>query len=78
MMSVDTFGRFKTEVEGRTIYTWYKGKASAEKQGDIGETPGDARGVKRRDRKKVTCLHGPVDSAQTLKLRFRAGDLDLP
>ena len=24
-----------------------------------------------------TCLHGPMDYAKTLKLRFRAGDLDL-
>ena len=23
-------------------------------------------------------LHGPMDFAKTLKLRFRAGDLDLP
>ena len=25
-----------------------------------------------------TCLHGPMDFAKKLKLRFRAGDLDLP
>ena len=25
-----------------------------------------------------TCLHGPMDYAKTLKLRFRVGDLDLP
>ena len=23
-------------------------------------------------------MHGPMDSAKTLKLRFRVGDLDLP
>ena len=25
-----------------------------------------------------TCLHGPMDYAKNLKLRFRVGDLDLP
>ena len=25
-----------------------------------------------------TYLHGPMDDAKTLKLRFRVGDLDLP
>ena len=25
-----------------------------------------------------TYLHGPIDYAKTLKLRFRVGDLDLP
>ena len=25
-----------------------------------------------------TYLHGPMDNAKTLKLRFRVGDLDLP
>ena len=25
-----------------------------------------------------TCLHGPMDYAKKLKLRFRVGDLDLP
>ena len=25
-----------------------------------------------------TCLHGPMDYAKTLKLRFRVGDLNLP
>ena len=37
----------------------------------------DLRGVKRRDGNE-TYLHGPMDYAKTLKLRFRAGGLNLP
>ena len=36
VMSAEKFGRYKTEVEGRTDRK--KGKASAKKQGEIGET----------------------------------------
>ena len=25
-----------------------------------------------------TCLHGPMDDAKTMKLRFCMGDLDMP
>ena len=28
--------------------------------------------------KTKTCLHGPMDYAKKMKLRFRVGDLDLP
>ena len=54
-----------------------KGKASAKEQGEKGGTLRDFRGVKRRNRNE-TYLHGPMDYAKTLKLRFRVGDLDLP
>ena len=37
----------------------------------------DLRGVKRKSRNE-NVLHGPMDYAKTLKLRFRVGDLDLP
>ena len=47
-----------------------KGEASAKKQGEIGGTLQRFIGMK-------TCLHGPLDYAKTLKLRFRVGDLDL-
>ena len=32
----------------------------------------------REDIGMKTCLHGPMDYAKKLKLRFRVGDLDLP
>ena len=47
MMSADFFGRYKTEAEERIDK---KGKASAKKQGKIGETHRDIRGTKPRDR----------------------------
>ena len=34
-------------------------------------------GLREQIRMK-TYLHGPMDYAKTLKVRFRAGDLDLP
>ena len=37
----------------------------------------DIRGFKRRNRNQ-TFLHGLMDYAKTLKLRFWLGDLDLP
>ena len=37
----------------------------------------DIRGL-REDIGMKTYLHGPMDQAKNLKLRFRAGDLDLP
>ena len=54
-----------------------KGKASAKKQGEIGETLEDIRGIEKRNRNE-NVLHDPMDSAKTLRLRFRTGDLDLP
>ena len=49
-----------------------KGKASAEKQGEIGQTlRSERRGIE-------TYYSGPMDFAKTLKLRLRVGDLDLP
>ena len=35
-------------------------------------------GELREDIRMKTCLHGPMDYAKKLKLRFRVGDLDLP
>ena len=54
-----------------------KRHASAKNQGEIEETLGDVRGIKRRMAMK-RYLHDPMDFAKTLKLRFRVGDLDLP
>ena len=68
------------EVQGRgRTRDRKKRKASAKKQGGIGKTLEDTRGIERRNRIRVkTYLHGPMDFARTLKLRFRVGDLDLP
>ena len=38
----------------------------------------DIDGESRGDIGMETYLHGPVDYAKTMKLRFRVGDLDLP
>ena len=74
-MCAKKFGRYKTEVEERIK----KGKASAKKQGGIGKTLRDLRRIERRDIIGMgTYLHGPTNVARTLKLRFRAGGLDLP
>ena len=53
-----------------------KGRASAQKQSEIGETLEDTRGPSSIGMK--TYLNGPVDFAKMLKLRFRVGNLDLP
>ena len=44
-----------------------------------GRAPRNMRGAGRRDRNgHVQQLHGPMDYAKTLKLRFRVGDMDVP
>ena len=55
-----------------------KGKASAKKQGEVGETLKRHTGDEAKGYEGQRVLHGPVDFAKTLKLRFRVGDLDLP
>ena len=45
MMSAEKFGRYKTEGEARI-----ERKASAKKQGGLGETLGDIRGTTRMER----------------------------
>ena len=45
------------------------GKTSAKKEGGRGKFSKDIRGIKTRDR-KATYLHGPIDYAKMLKLRF--------
>ena len=54
-----------------------KGKASAKKKGDRGEAPRNIRRVERNIGMK-TYLHGSMDYAKKMKLRFRVGGLDLP
>ena len=54
-----------------------KGKAKAKKYVERGEAPTDIRGVEGRYWNE-TYLHGPMDYAKKLKLKFRVGDLDLP
>ena len=47
-------------------------------QSSQGRTSEDIRGVTRGDIGMKAYLHGPLDAAKNLKLRFRVGDLDLP
>ena len=74
--SAEKDGRGKAAVEERIKIREgleVRDKAKSEKH------LGDIRGIRRRDRKEnVLYLHGPMDSATTLKLRFRVGDLALP
>ena len=42
------------------------------------KTPRDIQGTEGRNRNEKKCSHGPMDFAETLKLRFRVGDLDVP
>ena len=70
------------EIQGksRRKYTRVreKGKASAEKEGDTGETLDVPGGGLSEGGEMKSRLHGPRDSAKTLKLRFRVRDLGLP
>ena len=71
---VQEFGGYKTEVreriEERERQT-LRNKVKEEKHLGI-------CGGLREDSGMKTYLHGPTDYAKKLKLRFRAGDLDLP
>ena len=75
VLSVEKFGPYKTKVQERTEK---KGKAGGEKQGERGGTLEDIREVKTRYIGMKACLHGPMDYAKAIKLRYRVGDLDLP
>ena len=57
-----------------------KGKAvnSATQQGGIGKKHLEIYGRSREGIGMKTYVHGPMDFAKTLKLRFRVGALDLP
>ena len=74
VLSTETFGGYKTEkeeiieeMEKETL----RNKVKEKKHLDIYE------GL-REDIEMKTCLHGPTDYAEKLKLLFRVGDLDLP
>ena len=75
MMSVEKFGRYKAEVEEmmkRRGWLASRNKVKSEKHLEMdGDSAREGIGMK-------TYLHGPMDFAKTLKLRFRVGDLDLP
>ena len=76
ILSVEKFGGYKTEVK-ETIEIWemlaLRSKVKEE------EHLRDLRGVKTGYAVGMkTYLRGPMDYAETLKLRFRVGDLDLP
>ena len=73
-MSVEKFGEYKTELNERieikkrlALRNKVNEEAHLELYGGLKE----GKGMKRY-------LHGPMDYAKSLKLRFRVGDLDLP
>ena len=55
-----------------------EGKASAKKNRERGEALRDIYGGLREAIGMKIYLHGPMDYAKKMKLRFRVGDLDLP
>ena len=75
MMSAGKVERYKTEeveewIERRERLA-LRNKVESEKHLEIYGRLREGIGMK-------TYLHGPMDFAKTLKLRFRVGDLDLP
>ena len=76
----DMMSAEKWEVQGSSRRKDIKkGKTSAEKKGEIGETPRGIRGIKRRDRNEKVFArpNGLRENAETAVL-CTAGDLDLP
>ena len=74
VMSAGKFGRYTAEVEEtieRRERLAPRNKVESEQHLDI------YRGLNERVEMN-TYLHGPMDFAKKLKLRFRLGDLDLP
>ena len=74
VMSAGKFGKYKAEVEEtieRRERLALRNKVESEKHLEIYGRLREGIGMK-------TYLHGPMDFAKTLKLRFRVGDLDLP
>ena len=74
VLSIDKFSGYKTEVKEiieereRPVL---RSKVKEQKHLDI-------YGGLREDVGMKTYLHGPMDYAKKMKLRFRVGDLDLP
>ena len=74
VLSVEKFGGCKTGVKERIEERQrlaLRNKVKEEKNLEI-------YGGLREDIEMKTYLHGPMDYAKKLKLRFRVGDLDLP
>ena len=73
ILSIEKFAGYKTEVKERIEIRERLALRNKVKEEEHLKVYGGLReeiGMK-------TCLHGPMDYAKTLKLRFRAGDLDL-
>ena len=74
MLSIEKFAGYKTEfkekIEIRERLA-LRNKAKEEEHFAI-------YGGLREEIGMITYLHGPMEHAKTLKLRFRVGDLDLP
>ena len=67
------FGKYKAEVEKRIKRKERLALQNKVESGKHLEIYGLREGIGMK-----TSLHGPMDFAKTLKLRFRVGDLDLP
>ena len=73
-LRTEKFGGYKTEVKGRIE----ERERQALRNKVKGEKHLEIYGELREDIGMKTYLHGPMDYARKLKLRFRVGDLDLP
>lgn len=74
ILSIEKFGGFKTEVNERIEIRErlaLRNKVNEEEHLELYGGLKEGIGMKRY-------LHGPMDYAKSLKLRFRVGDLDLP
>ena len=75
MMPAEKFGRYEAEVEKRMERRKRLELRNNVRQEERLEICG---GLSEGIRRVKTTLHGPTDFAQTLEMRFRVGDLDLP
>ena len=73
LLTIGKFGEYKTEVKERTIT---RGRLAL--RAKVKEEPIEIYGGLREEIGVKMYLHGPMDYAKTLKLRFQVGDLDLP
>ena len=75
ILSKEKFGGYKTEL--KDMIKARQSLALRHKSKEEGHILIDIRRDKRSYRNE-NAFHGPMDYAKTMKLRFRAGDLDLP
>ena len=75
MVSTEMFGRYKTKVEDRIVGRRKRPKLRTKVESDklLEKCGGSSEAIEIK-----AYLHDPMDLVNTMKLRFRASDLDLP